>query len=61
MLISRKLAHKLTDRLQVIVSAIELGEARKAIVYALDMAQLIHRHTESEDEEKARQKREAAE
>ncbi len=58
-MITRPVAHQATDKLQMIVSAIELGRSKEAIAYVRELAQLINRHTETAEEEKARRARES--
>ena len=57
MFISRQLAHKLINRMQMITSAIELGRQEAALQHVREMSELVKRHTESELEEKARKAR----
>lgn len=59
MVISRQLAHKLTNGLQMIVSATELGMPKQVIEKARELAQLINAHIESPEQQKAREEYES--
>lgn len=61
LLVSRRLAHKLQNQLQVIVGRIEERNAEAAIEACREMSNLINGCLESKDEELARQKREELE
>lgn len=57
-MISRKLAHKVNGRLQLIVSLIETEEPKKAVKEIQSLAHLLNDHIEDQDEERLREKRE---
>ena len=54
MTISRKLAHKVQDRLQLIMSLVEAGFGPPALTEIHKLSELIERHVEDADEERAR-------
>lgn len=54
MVISRQLAHKILNGLQVIVSATELNRPQQVIDTARELGQLVSAHTETPQQEKAR-------
>lgn len=54
MLISRKLAHKAQNQLQVIMSLIEVRDAQEAIREIRKLSLLIAGHIETREEEQAR-------
>jgi hypothetical protein len=58
MLISRKLFHKVTNRLQEIMTLVETGNSDKAIIRIRELAHLLTAHVESTEEERARGERE---
>jgi len=57
--ISRQLAHKITNGLQLIVSATELNMSKVVIDKARELAVLVNSNVETLQEEKARKQREA--
>ena len=59
MVISRQLAHKITNALQFIVSASELGRTSQVVEKARELASLVNAHIESPEQEKAREEYEA--
>lgn len=59
MIISRQLAHKLLNGLQLIMSANDLGMHKQVTEKAREMASLINAHVESAEQEKARREYEA--
>lgn len=54
MVISRHLAHKLTNGLQFIISGTELGLTKQVIEKAREMAKLVNTHVESDEQAQAR-------
>lgn len=58
MIISRKLENKVRNRLQLILSAIEVGHTSKAVDLIHQLSRYLREHVESVDEEKARSRRE---
>lgn len=58
MTISRQLAHKLNNRLQLISLLIEDQQPNKAVAKVQELSQFINAHVESKEEEKARHARE---
>jgi two-component sensor histidine kinase len=58
MLISRKLAHKVQNRLQVIMSQIETGKPEAAMKSVRELSLFLSGHIESAEDEQARLDRE---
>lgn len=58
-MISRQLAHKILNGLQVIVSATELNRPQQVVETARELGQLVSKHVESPQQEKARKEFEA--
>jgi two-component sensor histidine kinase len=58
MVISRNLAHKVDNGLQVIMSLIETGQSSRAITTVRELSELVNGCVESRDEEKQRELRE---
>lgn len=58
MIVSRKLAHKIQNRLQAIMGAVQLGSPDLAVQRIRELSDLINRYVESPEEEKQRQARE---
>lgn len=58
LLISRKLAHKLQNKLQIIMAKVEERNAEMAIAACREMSMLINSCVESKDDEQARSMRE---
>jgi len=54
MVISRKLANKAHNRLQLILSSIQTGDSSAAIREIHELAKLFNQHIESASQEKAR-------
>lgn len=59
MIISRDLAHKVLNGLQVIVSATELDRKKQVIETARELGQLVNAHVETPQQKKAREEWEA--
>jgi hypothetical protein len=57
MIISRKLEHRVRDRLQLITSQIEMGHARLALDLIRQLEKYLREHVEGTEEEKARARR----
>jgi hypothetical protein len=57
MIVSRKLAHKIQNRLQLILGAIEIGSREVAVQRIRELSELVNRHVESPEEEKQREAR----
>lgn len=57
MIISRQLANQVGDRLQLIVSLIEIKSPHEAIRAAQELAAFLNRYVETEEEEKQRLRR----
>jgi hypothetical protein len=58
MMISRRLANKVQNQLQLILSQVETGQTRRATKTIRELGTLIARHLESPAEERARIDRE---
>jgi hypothetical protein len=61
MRITRRLAHKLHSKLQVIMSQVEMGKSEEAVTSIHEMANFISSYVESRDEERDREQRERTE
>jgi two-component sensor histidine kinase len=60
MLISRKLAHKVQNRLQMIMSLIETEQPGEAVKQIRELSLFLSAHIESQEDEQARFDRENA-
>lgn len=58
MLISRKLAHQVDNRFQVLIYLIERHDEKQAIEYIRQLSSFIHSHVETAEDEQARARRE---
>lgn len=58
MLISRKLAHQVDNRLQMILYLVELHEEKRAVEAIHRLSAFLHAHVENEEDEQARSSRE---
>jgi hypothetical protein len=54
MIISRKLEHKVRQRLQLILSQIDMGHTKLAVDLIFQLEKLLREHVESAEDERAR-------